>query len=118
MDSRAAIDWLLARSSPVKLTFASSLAAQQNAPRGTKLQRSDRNFIVKAAKGGGEEVELGRLAQAKASSDAVKKFGPRMVEDHGGANKELMCLAANKGVKYTPALKGPDVLSLARTTSL
>src|SRR5215510_6724114 len=48
------------------LTFASSLAAQPSAPTGTKLQRSDRNFIVKAAKDGEEEVELGRLAQAKA----------------------------------------------------
>jgi putative membrane protein len=80
------------------LTFAASLAAQQGAPANIKLQRSDRNFIVKAAKGGQEEVELGRLAQAKASSDAVKQFGQRMVEDHGNANKELMDLAANKGV--------------------
>ncbi|HKC97490.1 MAG TPA: DUF4142 domain-containing protein [Methylomirabilota bacterium] len=80
------------------LTFASSLAAQPSAPTGTKLQRSDRNFIVKAAKDGEEEVELGRLAQAKAASDAVKQFGQRMVEDHGSANKELMDLAANKAV--------------------
>ena len=80
------------------LTFASSLAAQPSTPTGTKLQRSDRNFIVKAAKGGEEEVELGHLAQARASSDAVKQFGQRMVEDHGSANKELMDLAANKAV--------------------
>jgi len=80
------------------LTFASPLAAQQSAPTGTKLQRSDRNFIAKVAKGGQEEVELGRLAQAKASSDAVKQFGQRMVEDHGSANKELMDLVANKAV--------------------
>lgn len=82
------------------LIFVSSLAAQQNAPpTGTKLQRSDRNFILKAAKGGEEEVELGRLAQEKASSDAVKQFGQRMVEDHGSANKELGDLAANKSVQ-------------------
>src|SRR5215470_1239439 len=81
------------------LIFVSPLAAQQSAPAtGTKLQRSDRNFILKAAKGGEEEVELGRLAQEKASSDAVKQFGQRMVEDHGSANKELMDLAANKNV--------------------
>jgi putative membrane protein len=81
------------------LTLASSLTAQQSAPTGAKLQRSDRNFIVKAAEGGQAEVELGRLAQGKASSDAVKQFGQRMVEDHGNANAELMQLAANKGVK-------------------
>jgi putative membrane protein len=81
------------------LTLVSAAAAQQSAPTNTKLQRSDRNFIMKAAEGGREEVELGRLAQSKASSDGVKQFGQRMVEDHGAANKELMDLAANKGVQ-------------------
>ena len=81
------------------LTLVSAAVAQQNAPTNTKLQRSDRNFITKAAGGGREEVELGRLAQSKASSDAVKQFGQRMVEDHGSANKDLMDLAANKGVR-------------------
>ncbi len=81
------------------LALTSTLAAQQSTPSNTKLQRSDRNFIQKAAEGGQVEVELGRLAQARASSDAVKQFGRRMVEDHGHANKELMQLAENKGVK-------------------
>ena len=81
------------------LTLVSAAVAQQNAPTNTKLQRSDRNFITKAAEGGREEVELGRLAQSNASSDAVKQFGQRMVEDHGSANKDLMDLAANKGVR-------------------
>jgi putative membrane protein len=86
------------------LALAWTAAAQQGSPTNTastntKVQRSDRNFIVKAAQGGKEEVELGRLAQSKASNEAVKQFAQRMVEDHGNANKELMELAANKGVK-------------------
>lgn len=81
------------------LGLAWTVAAQQGAPTNTKVQRTDRNFIEKAAEGGKEEVELGRLAQGKASNDAVKQFAQRMVEDHGNANKELMQLAANKGVK-------------------
>ena len=86
------------------LALAWTTAAQQGAPTktaptNTKVQRSDRNFIVKAAEGGKEEVELGRLAQSKASNEAIKRFAQRMVEDHGNANKELMELAANKGVK-------------------
>ena len=81
------------------LGLAWTAAAQQGAPTKTKVQRTDRNFIEKAAEGGKEEVELGRLAQGKASSEAVKQFAQRMVEDHGNANKELTELAANKGVK-------------------
>ena len=81
------------------LALAWTAGAQQSAPTETKVQRTDRNFIRKAAEGGKEEVELGRLAQGKASSDAVKQFAQRMVEDHGKANEELKDLAANKGVK-------------------
>jgi putative membrane protein len=68
------------------LTLASGLGAQQT-PTSLKLPRTDRNFITKAAAGGRAEVELGQLAQGKASSDAVKQFGQRMVEDHGAANQ-------------------------------
>src|SRR5438309_2156957 len=49
---------------------------------------SDQTFVMKAAKGGMAEVELGKLAAQKGSSDQVKKFGQRMVDDHGKANDE------------------------------
>jgi putative membrane protein len=57
---------------------------------------ADDAFVAKAAQGGMAEVELGKLASEKASADAVKQFGQRMVTDHGKANDELKTLAANK----------------------
>ena len=59
---------------------------------------SDETFMVKAAIAGMEEVELGKLAVEKASSDEVKKFGQRMVDDHSKAGEELKTLAQNKHV--------------------
>src|SRR5258708_28181826 len=59
---------------------------------------SDKKFIKEAADGGLAEVELGQLAVEKASSNDVKKFGQRMVDDHSKANDELKQLAATKGV--------------------
>jgi len=59
---------------------------------------SDETFMVKAASAGMEEVELGKLAVEKASSDEVKKFGQRMVDDHSKAGEELKILAQNKHV--------------------
>ena len=44
------------------------------------------------------EVELGRIAVQNASSDQVRKFGQRMIDDHGKANDELKSLAGNKDV--------------------
>ena len=98
------------------LMLASGLGAQQT-PTNSKLQRTDRNFITKAAAGGRAEVELGRLAQGKASSDAVKQFGQRMVEDHGAANQELMQLAENKGMQLDDKTPKPDRL-LTRLSKL
>ena len=73
---------------PVKPTFAADAAAK-GSPQG---------FLTKAAQGGLAEVELGKLARERASSDAVKQFADRMVADHGKANEELAALAQRKGV--------------------
>ncbi|EEF59374.1 DUF4142 domain-containing protein [Pedosphaera parvula] len=57
----------------------------------------DFKFVTDAAKGGMTEVELGQLAQQKASNQAVKDFGQKMVDDHKKANDELMQLVSQKG---------------------
>jgi putative membrane protein len=69
----------------------------------TALSAKDKTFMQNAAKGGMEEVEMGKMAQSKGQSDGVKKFGTRMVTDHSNANNELMALAAKKGVKLSSA---------------
>jgi len=61
-------------------------------------RNSDETFVMKAASAGMEEVELGKLAVEKASSDEVKKFGQRMVDDHSKAGDELKILAQNKHI--------------------
>ncbi len=63
-----------------------------------KPNPSDRVFVHAAAQGGMAEVELGRLAEQKGQSEAVKDFGRRMVEDHRKANERLAGLAKEDGV--------------------
>jgi putative membrane protein len=74
----------------------------------SNLTAGDQQFIRGAAHGGMAEVELGQLAVQKASSDAVKQFGQRMVDDHGKANDQLKQLAASKGVKLPHELSSKD----------
>jgi putative membrane protein len=62
------------------------------------LTAADTKFVREAADGGMAEVELGQLAASKASSDDVKKFGQRMVDDHGKANDQLKQLASQKNI--------------------
>lgn len=68
------------------------------------LSSQDRKFLMDAAMGGLMEVELGRVAAQKGSSEAVKQFGQRMVDDHSAANTELMSLATSKGITLPTAL--------------
>jgi putative membrane protein len=68
------------------------------------LARADRKFIENAAMSGMAEVEMGKLAQQKASDAQVKDFAQRMVTDHTKANQELMSLASSKGAQPPAAL--------------
>jgi putative membrane protein len=76
----------------------------RNTPK-AKLARSDRKFIENAAKGGLFEVQVAKLAESKASDQAVKDFAKMLVDQHTAANNELTQLANNKGVEL-PAAPG------------
>ncbi|HEX4425836.1 MAG TPA: DUF4142 domain-containing protein [Terriglobales bacterium] len=69
---------------------------------------ADTKFIKEAAEGGMAEVALGQLAVEKGSSSDVKKFGQRMVDDHGKANDDLKQLASQKNVELPQDLNAKD----------
>lgn len=60
-----------------------------------EMTMSDKSFVKQAASESATEVELAKLAEEKGSSDAVKQFGKRVVEDHEKENPALVS-AANK----------------------
>ncbi len=62
------------------------------------VSASDKTFFMKASQGGLTEVEAGKLAQEKGSSQDVKDFGAMMVKDHTQNNADLLALAKTKGV--------------------
>jgi putative membrane protein len=64
----------------------------------SNLSDSDKDFMMKAAIGGIDEVMLGQMASGKATKPDVKAFADRMVTDHSKANDELKQLATTKGV--------------------
>ncbi|HKB13156.1 MAG TPA: DUF4142 domain-containing protein [Vicinamibacterales bacterium] len=100
------------------LAAAPAFAGQQPAPAEkakkpaaattTAGKKADEMFVTKAAKGGMSEVKLGQLVSEKGSSDEVKKFGQRMVTDHGKANDELKSLAQQKNITLPTDLDAKD----------
>lgn len=59
---------------------------------------ADAKFMTTAAAGGLAEVAAARVALERASSDAVKQYAQKMIDDHTANNAELQQLAASKGV--------------------
>ncbi len=72
-----------------------------------KVDKDDADFAVKAASGGMAEVQLGQMAQQKATSADVKAFGAKMVTDHTKANDQMKALAKQKNITL-PAVVGND----------
>jgi putative membrane protein len=66
----------------------------QPAPEGSNTQ--DKLFVRQAAVGGRAEVELGKIAQKKASTDSVRQFAQHMVDAHSKNSQQLM--RAGKGL--------------------
>jgi predicted outer membrane protein/sporulation protein YlmC with PRC-barrel domain len=58
----------------------------------------DREFAQQALRLGLGELALGSLAQQRAADPTVRRFGARMVDDHGSANAELLSLARTAGL--------------------
>ena len=83
-----------------------------------KAGDADHMFVMKVAKGGLAEVQLGQLAADKASSDEVKKFGQRMVTDHNKANDELKTLAQQKNITLPTEVDAKDKATHDRLAKL
>jgi len=82
------------------------------------LAKQDKNFLMEAAMGGMMEVELGRLAVAQGTSEAVKQFGQRMIDDHSKANSELTQLAQTKGLALPTELSAKHRADVTKMSKL
>lgn len=89
---------------PIALLLATVLALPVLAA--DSLPNKDHKFVMGAALGGLEEVQLGQLATQKAASADVRSFGQKMVTDHSAANDKLKQLATSKGLTPPTQLTG------------
>ena len=102
-------------------TFGAALAAGVFLSAGAFAQQvgsADMQFAQKAAQGGMAEVQLGQLAVQNASSDQVKQFGQKMVDDHSKANDELKALASQENMTLPTSLNAKDQATVTRLSNL
>ena len=88
---------------------------QQNAD---MAAMQDKAFLRKAAEGGMAEVQLGQMAQQKASSQDVRQFGEKMVQDHSQLDQQLKPIAEQQGVRPPKALSKKDEATLKKLEGL
>jgi putative membrane protein len=84
---------------------------------GVMVGKSDEQFLTKAAQGGMMEVEVGRLAQEKGSTNEVKEYGRKLEQDHSKANDQLKQIAASKNVQL-PTDMGAEKASVDKLRNL
>lgn len=64
----------------------------------SSLGMMERNFVESHLKDGAREVELGRLAQERATSPQVKEFAEKMVSAHSKAGEDLRAIARTENL--------------------
>jgi putative membrane protein len=76
-----------------------TITAHPSANNPTKsVDETDKGFMKKAELGNEAEIQLGQMAQEKASSAAVKSFGQRMMKDHSDASDKLKNIAQSQHI--------------------
>ena len=95
-----------------------SASKMQGSAMAGKVSAADTKFAKEAASGGLLEVELGRLATQKATSDKVKTFGQRMADDHGKANDELKAIASKDGITLPTQMDAKDRATVNKLSNM
>ncbi len=84
----------------------------------TAIPLTDQEFVTQAAQASLAEVQLANLAQQRASSDEVKEYARKMVQDHTKANNELKQLAAQKQLTVPTTLDAKHQAAKAQLSGL
>jgi putative membrane protein len=97
----------LAASVVAAIALPASVLAQQShnsqplqmEQRAQQPDKASLNFIEAAIEGNNAEIEVGKLAQQKGQSDAVKRYGAMLVKDHSEANTKAQQVARQLNVE-------------------
>ncbi len=77
---------------------SSMMSTTSPAMTSTTPSASDKMFIIKAAKGGNDEIGLSKLALTRASNPNIKAYAKKMIKDHMAIASELKPIAMKLGV--------------------
>jgi putative membrane protein len=94
------------------------LSPSTNNPGADDQAMKDKAFVRDSLEGGMAEVQLGQLAAQKASSDDVKQFGQKMVDDHAKIDNAMTQVAQQVGIKPPEKISKKDRELVAKLQGL
>ena len=84
----------------------------------TSASSADKKFVHSALEGGNAEVKLGQLAAQKGSSEDVKQFGQKMIDDHTKLGDQMKQIAQQQGINVPDGVPAKDKALEAKLNSL
>lgn len=84
---------------PGGMPGASPGGMNDNMSGASKVTAEDKHFMKEAMEGDMAEIQLAKLAQQKASSEQVKQFAQRMIDDHTRLDSRMKPMAQQLGVE-------------------
>jgi putative membrane protein len=102
--AKDANDSMMMDSNSMNSADTSNTTAMSAAP----VSQEDADWAVEAANGGMAEVEMGKLAQQKATNERLKNFGSMMVSDHSKAGDQLKQIATRKNITLPASLSDKE----------
>ena len=78
----------------------------------------DATFMTRTQLRGLEQIELGRIAAARASNPAVREFGQQIVQDRGKTNEDLRMLAQSQSIPLPSELEARRRTEIDRISKL
>jgi len=89
---------MIRKTTMLAIGLAGALAATGATAQTKQADKDSQKFIKAAIEGDIAEVDIGKLAQEKGESDAVKQFGAMLVKDHGAHKAKAEQVANELGV--------------------
>jgi len=86
------------RNSMLTIGLAAAIAVVASAAQAQSADKASQKFIKAAIEGNLAEIDVGKLAQEKGQSDAVKSYGQMLVNDHTVSNEKAMQVANELGL--------------------
>jgi putative membrane protein len=106
--------FLLGASAP----FAAQQSGDSQKQSSSTLSKSDQRYFADLAKANLAEIEAGKLALNKASSEAVKNYAKHMVDDHGKMLEEQRAMGREKRAAMPSAPDGKHKKALDKLQAL